>query len=83
MEFGPTTVCVDLADQMGASKSRNLSVSPRYVLRDRAILGFIDAGNPVGTAEWKMENEKEGSIRPFAEEDNGKGLGEDFDVKQE
>jgi hypothetical protein len=58
MEFGPTTVCVDLADHTGLSKSRNLSVPPRYVHRDRAMLGLVDAGNPVGTAEWKMENEK-------------------------
>ena len=33
--------------------------------------------------KWRMEDEKWGSIRPFAEEDNGKGLGKDFDVKQE
>jgi hypothetical protein len=43
MEFGPTTGCVDLADHMGLSKSRNLSVPPCYVHRDRAMLGCCHA----------------------------------------
>jgi hypothetical protein len=51
MEFSPTTVCIDLADYVSptnrsnckeASKSRNLFIPPRYVHRDRAMLGLVD-----------------------------------------
>jgi len=35
--------CVDLADHTGLSKSRNLSVPPCYLHRDRATQYFVDA----------------------------------------